>query len=100
VVALALVAMPFAVVAARSLTANRHLLFAGDQALIGLDADNASHLDQLVGPYSRYLWSHPGPAWFYLLTPVHWLAGSTSAGELAARRSSRRTAADSAGTGE
>ncbi len=82
--ALVLVVVPFAVVAVRSLAANRHLLFAGDQALIGLDADDASRLDQLVGPYSRYLWSHPGPAWFYLLTPVHWLAGSTSAGLVAA----------------
>jgi hypothetical protein len=39
----------------------------GDQALIDLAARRAWHLDQLVGPYSRYGWHHPGPALFYLL---------------------------------
>ncbi|NMH97405.1 hypothetical protein [Pseudonocardia acidicola] len=79
-----LVAVPFIVVAVRSLTANRHVLFAGDQALIGLDVDDAARLDQTVGAYSRYLWAHPGPAWFYLLAPVHQLSGAGSAGLVAA----------------
>jgi hypothetical protein len=41
----------------------------GDQALIELGARRAWHLDQLVGPYSRYDFHHPGPAMFYLLAP-------------------------------
>jgi hypothetical protein len=38
----------------------------GDQALLDLGARRAWHLDQLVGPYSRFGWHHPGPALFYL----------------------------------
>ena len=41
----------------------------GDQALLELGARRAIHLDQLVGPYSREGFHHPGPAVFYLLAP-------------------------------
>ena len=27
------------------------------------------------GAFSRYGWSHPGPAWFYLLAPFRWAFG-------------------------
>jgi hypothetical protein len=29
----------------------------------------------LVGPYSRFGWHHPGPAYFYLIAPIYALAG-------------------------
>jgi hypothetical protein len=43
----------------------------GDQALIGLDTYRAAHLHQMLGPYDRFGWDHPGPAWFYLLVPFY-----------------------------
>lgn len=53
-----------------------HLVLGGDQSVIALDTFDVRHLDQLVGPYSRMGWAHPGPAWFYLMAPVFWLFGS------------------------
>lgn len=48
----------------------------GDLAVIELSVRNALRGQQLLGPYSRFGWDHPGPALFYLLAPVYWLAGS------------------------
>ena len=43
----------------------------GDYAVIQLRTlDVGSRHTPLVGPYSRYGWSHPGPALFYALAPV------------------------------
>jgi hypothetical protein len=39
----------------------------GDQAVIQLSTDRAASLHQLLGPYSRFKWDHPGPLYFYLL---------------------------------
>lgn len=88
-----LVAAPFLAAAVRSLAANGSLMYAGDQALIGLDTDDAGRLDQTVGPYSRFGWAHPGPVWFYLLAPVHWLGGSDSGALVAATLSVHALAA-------
>ncbi len=74
-----LVVAPFAVAAGRVFTVPGQLMFAGDQALIGLDVHDAARLEQLVGPYSRYGWAHPGPIWFYLLAPVQQLGGDGAA---------------------
>lgn len=38
-----------------------------DIALLDLNARRAWHLDQLLGPYSRFGWHHPGPFLVYLL---------------------------------
>jgi len=78
-----LVVVPFLVAAVVALTTG-HLVLGGDQALIGLDALDARHLEQGVGPYSRMGWAHPGPAWTYLLAPVWWLLGSSSPALIAA----------------
>lgn len=48
----------------------------GDQALLALGAGRALQLEQLVGPYSRFGWHHPGPALFYVLALPIWLFGS------------------------
>jgi hypothetical protein len=74
-----LVVAPFTVLAGQAFTLAGHLMFAGDQALIGLDVHDAARLQQLVGPYSRYGWAHPGPIWFYLLAPVQQLGGDSAA---------------------
>ncbi len=38
----------------------------------------------LVGPYSRYLWNHPGPALFWLMAVPAWLSGHAAWGTLVA----------------
>ena len=47
------------------------LLFDGDGAVIELRTLYTARDVQLVGPYSRFLWSHPGPAFFYLALPFY-----------------------------
>jgi hypothetical protein len=47
------------------------VLFTGDGAALELGTLHASHGTQLVGPYSRFVWSHPGPLFFYLAVPVY-----------------------------
>lgn len=49
----------------------------GDQAVIQLSTDRAASLHQLLGPYSRFQFDHPGPLYFYLLLiPYKILGGS------------------------
>ena len=55
--------------AGRILARRPHVVLYGDQALLELGARRALHLDQLVGPYSRGGFHHPGPAVFYVLAP-------------------------------
>jgi hypothetical protein len=52
-------------------------ILAGDFPFLEMAARRAWQLDQLVGPYSRFGWHHPGPALFYLLAlPVRLLEPS------------------------
>jgi len=55
--------------AIRILVERTHVVLYGDQALLELGARRAAQFDQLVGPYSREGFHHPGPAVFYLLSP-------------------------------
>ena len=43
---------------------------ASDFALLELSTDEALRGTQLLGPYSRFGWRHPGPAYFYLQAPL------------------------------
>jgi hypothetical protein len=74
---IAVAAVPFLIAAGHAAT--RSVTLGADFALSGLAISDAAHLHQLVGPYSRMGWSHPGPTWFYLLAPVFTLLGSTGA---------------------
>jgi hypothetical protein len=56
----------------------------GDQGAIQLATDRAGRFSQMVGPYSRFGWSHPGPLWFYLLVGPYRLFGGTGRGLAAA----------------
>jgi len=47
------------------------VLFTGDGATLELRVLHAAHGTQLLGPYSRFEWSHPGPAFFYLALPLY-----------------------------
>lgn len=47
------------------------VLFTGDAATLELRTLHAAHGEQFVGPYSRFIWNHPGPAFFYLALPFY-----------------------------
>lgn len=47
------------------------VLALGDYATLELRTLNAARGAQLLGPYSRFHWSHPGPAFFYLALPIY-----------------------------
>ncbi len=47
----------------------------GDDAVLELDVLHAARGQQLLGPYSRFHWSHPGPLYFYLQVPPYELLG-------------------------
>jgi hypothetical protein len=49
------------------------VMFTGDGAVLELRTWHAAHGHQLLGPYSRFQWSHPGPAFFYLAAPIYQL---------------------------
>jgi hypothetical protein len=51
-----------------------------DEAITELATLNALHGRQLLGPYSRYPWHHPGPSLFYLLAPFYEVSGKRAAG--------------------
>lgn len=38
----------------------------GDEAVNALQIDNAKHVDEIYGNYSRFEFHHPGPAFFYV----------------------------------
>lgn len=48
----------------------------GDGAVVELMVRRAARFEQYLGPYSRFGWSHPGPAWFYALAPFESLFGT------------------------
>lgn len=51
------------------------VLFTGDGAALELGVLHAARGVQLLGPYSQFGWSHPGPAFFYLALPIYELFG-------------------------
>lgn len=50
-----------------------------DMAMLELYTSHAAHGKQTVGPYSRFGWNHPGPAYFYLLAPLYVFSGQSAA---------------------
>jgi hypothetical protein len=50
---------------------------AGDQAVLELGVRRAVRGAQLLGPYSRFGFSQPGPAYFYAQAPFYWLSGGS-----------------------
>ena len=47
----------------------------GDRAFLELYTSYATEGNLTVGPYSRFGWNHPGPAYFYALAPFYALGG-------------------------
>src|SRR5687767_12684786 len=52
---------------------------ASDFALLELSTGEALRGAQLLGPYSRFGWRHPGPTYFYLQAPLYAAFGASSA---------------------
>ncbi len=70
------VALPFVALSINALVGFRTPATAfGDTAVIGLRTLAASRGHELLGPYSRFGWQHPGPAFFYWAAPFFRLAG-------------------------
>ncbi len=49
-----------------------------DMAMLELYTCHAAQGKQTVGPYSRFGWNHPGPAYFYLLAPLYIFSGQSA----------------------
>jgi hypothetical protein len=72
------IAVPAAVAVVRlGLAAYRPFDFFGDEAVLDSAVRHVGH--QLVGPYSRFGFHEPGPAYFYLQAPFSRLPGSSAA---------------------
>lgn len=56
----------------------------GDYAGLELATRYVASGKTLLGPYSRFGFSHPGPLYFYWIAPIYALSGSTSTGLFAA----------------
>jgi hypothetical protein len=50
----------------------------GDFAVMELHLHDVARLRHWLGPYSRYGWNHPGPLYYYALSPLYWLTGAAS----------------------
>ena len=56
----------------------------GDLALVEFKLRDLVAHPPLVGAYSRFQWSHPGPVMYYALWPVYKLLGSSSSAVMSA----------------
>jgi hypothetical protein len=75
-----LAVVPIAVaLVAELLSSTSRPLATSDLAVLELHTMHASRGAHLLGPYSQYLWNHPGPLYYYLLAPGHLLSGQSSA---------------------
>jgi hypothetical protein len=78
-----LVLLPYLYDLVRDLADGGHGFMWGDGALEALDTRDVWRGHQMLGPYSRYGWHHPGPALFYLLALPDRLLGSNGPGIVA-----------------
>jgi hypothetical protein len=83
VLALAILAglavLPTIMPASRIIDGMRGASPASDFALLELSTAEALRGAQLLGPYSRFGWRHPGPTYFYLQAPLYAAFGASSA---------------------
>lgn len=54
------------------------LALAGDGALLEISTRNTAVGQVLTGPYSRYEFHHPGPAYFFVRIPLYYLFGRSA----------------------
>ncbi len=70
------VGLPFVIIVIRFLVASPRIYLPDDLALVDLHTRVALHWHQAVGPFDRFGWNHPGPAYYYLLATVYRIVGS------------------------
>jgi len=73
-----LAVLPVILPASRIIDGMRGASPASDFALLELSTSEALRGRQLLGPYSRFGWRHPGPAYFYLQAPLYGASGASS----------------------
>ncbi|HEX6492535.1 MAG TPA: hypothetical protein VF112_03430, partial [Candidatus Dormibacteraeota bacterium] len=78
--AAAVVALPLAWAAAALGASHPDVVVGDDRGLAELALMRATHHAQLLGPYSRFGWHHPGPSWFYLLALPYLVTGTATYG--------------------
>ncbi len=76
---LGLAVLPLLMPASRIVEGMRGASPASDFALLELSTGEALRGTQMLGPYSRFGWRHPGPTYFYLQAPLYAASGSSSA---------------------
>jgi hypothetical protein len=69
-------ALPLLAALVRVVAYRRDTFVSGDLAMLHLDAIRASRFAQLVGPYDRFGWDHPGPFYAYLMAIGKELVGA------------------------
>jgi hypothetical protein len=79
--AIAVVAVPFLVACVQLLAHHGPIYLGGDFALVDVDVRAALRWQQLLGPYDRYGWHHPGPALAYILATVDRVVGTGPVGD-------------------
>ena len=78
-------AFPFLVLTLTALVQSHHPgSVNGDLAATELRIRAATHLQEFLGPYSRFGWSHPGPIAFYWDAPFYLISGNRTGGLAAA----------------
>ncbi|MDQ1396754.1 MAG: hypothetical protein QOG64_2013 [Acidimicrobiaceae bacterium] len=80
-IALLAVLLPLVFEAVRTIAGGgRHVALWGDNPLLELAARDTLRGHNLLGPYSRFGWHHPGPAYFLWLALPVWLLGPSGPG--------------------
>jgi hypothetical protein len=69
-------ALPFLIMAARVLWERGDPQYSGDAGLLAMGVRSAAHGTRTLGPYSRFGFFHPGPAFFYALVPFEWITAN------------------------
>jgi len=79
--AILVVAVPFLVACIELLAHRGPIYLIADPALVEVDVREALRWHQLLGPYDRYGWHHPGPALAYVLATIDRIVGAGSVGD-------------------
>jgi hypothetical protein len=67
--------VPFVVMVVRVGTTGRRVFLNGDLALLDVQAHRAAAWRLALGPYDRYGWHHPGPAYLYMIATAERVLG-------------------------
>ncbi|MFO7626804.1 MAG: hypothetical protein R6V62_06075, partial [Candidatus Fermentibacteraceae bacterium] len=77
-IALGVLLAPLLLVCARAvLSGTPDLAVEGDLAMLDISTRNLAQGRSLLGPYSRFGFNHPGPAYLFLRMPVWFITGGS-----------------------